>query len=134
MVRILALRGYITLLRIRSDRPVQQSIDLFTSAMALATQTTEKTMVLAGLGALQSAEALNATVRYLDDPSVQREAEAAILRILGRIRRADEERTLQMLNGGLRESLNKVLEVSNDPELRALAAEVLAKGARRYPG
>lgn len=130
VVRILALRGYITLLRIRSDRPVQQSIDLFTSAMALATQTTEKTMVLAGFGELRGPEALNATVRYLDDPSIQREAEAAILRLLGRIRRADEERILQMLDDGLRESLHRVLEVSNDPELREVAAEVLAKGGR----
>ncbi len=130
VVQILALRGYITLLRIRSDRPVQQSIDLFTSAMALTTQTTEKTMVLAGLGGLRGPEALNVTARYLDDPSIKREAEAAILRILGGIRRADEERTLQMLDDGLRESLNKVLEVSNDPELCEVAAEVLAKGGR----
>jgi len=132
VVRILALRGYITLLRIRSERPLQQSIDLLTSAMALATQTAERTMVLAGLSELPGPEALNATVRYLDDPGIQREAEAAILRILGRIRRSDEEQTRQMLDDGLRGSLNKVLEVSNDPALREMAAEVLAKGRDRY--
>ncbi len=131
VIRILALRGYVTLLRSGGGRAVEQSIELFEGAMALATQTTEKTMVLAGLGELRGPQALGATTRYLEDASIKREAEAALTRILGRLRNADEERTQRMLDSGLRGSLERILELSDDPQLREWAAEVLARGRDR---
>jgi HEAT repeat protein len=56
--KILALRGYIDLVKIRSDRPHKESVVLFKTAMDLATEATEKKMVLSGLGRLWSVETL----------------------------------------------------------------------------
>ena len=126
--RVLALRGFIELTRIESDRPESESIDRFQTAMGLATETGEKRMVLAGLGDLYSVAALEITVPYLDDPTLRPEAEAALLRQIDMIRREDDERMTRLLDAGLREDLLEILEVSENQPLRQRTTELLERG------
>jgi hypothetical protein len=117
--KILALRGYIDLVKIRSDLPDKESIDLYMKAMDLASEASEKRMVLSGLGRLHSLEALEVTARYLDDPAIQPEAEAAVLMLLDEIYDTDKER--------LNKILNDILEITNNPSLRERAMEIIRK-------
>ncbi len=126
---VLALRAYIDLLRIRSERPVDESIGLFEGAMELATETSEKRMVLAGLGDLRSADAMNATVGYLDDPELKLEAEAALRNLLDRVRDADDEEAKRLLDAGLRETLTKIVDVAENEQLKEWAQEMLERGS-----
>lgn len=122
--RVLALRGYINLVRIRSRRPSRESIDMFLTAMDLATEPSEKRMVLAGLGDLWSVEAINVVAPYLDDPALRHEAEAAAFRLLDE--NYDEVRdTLEKESDGeLKQSLSKILESSENPRLRTWISEL----------
>jgi HEAT repeat protein len=126
--RILALRGFIELTRLESDRPASESLDRFQKAMTLATEASEKRMVLAGLGEIHTAEALSATMPYLDDPELRAEAEAALLRQIDIIRRGDDEGLKRLLDAGLREDLLRILDVSQEDRLRQLTTELLERG------
>jgi len=117
--RVLALRGFIELTRIESDRPDSESIDRYQTAMSLATETSEKRMVLAGLGEVYSVAALEVTVPYLDDPELRPEAEAALLRQIASIRGEDDERMTRLMDAGLREDLQRILEVSENEHAKA---------------
>ena len=107
---------------------MEESIDLFMGAMELATELSEKRMVLAGLGALRTAEAMSATVDYLDDPELKAEAEAALRTSLNAVMRADEEESRRLLDAGLRATLTRILEVAEDEQLRDRAEEMLERG------
>jgi hypothetical protein len=125
--RILALRGYIELTRLESDRPESDSIDRFQTAMSLATEVSEMRMILAGLGELQTAEALEVTVPYLDDLNLRAEAEAALLRQIGVIRQEDDDNLMRLLDAGLRSDLLRILEVSENEGLRSSTIELLER-------
>lgn len=126
--KILALRGYIDLVKIRSDRPHTESVALFKTAMDLATEATEKKMVLSGLGRLWSVETLELSVQYLDDPDIRPEAEAALIRPLEVLLDSDEEGLKEMLSGGLREKLNKILSSTDNERLQRWVTEILERG------
>ena len=128
--RILALRGYIDLLKIRSERPAKESIELFMTAMNLATEVSEKKMVLSGLGRLWSVETLEVSARYLDDPAIKPEAEAALMRPLDLLLERDDDCLKEMLNEGLRETLNKILSSTDNNRIREWVTEILERGKR----
>lgn len=117
--KILALRGYIDLLKIESDRSDKESINLYLTAMELATELSEKRMVLSGLAALRSMEALETTAQYLDDPTLQPEAEVSVVRLVQNIRNADNKR--------VKEILNKILEITNNSSLRRRVINILER-------
>jgi HEAT repeat protein len=125
--RILALRGYIELTRLESDRPESESIDRFQTAMSLATELSEMRMVLAGLGELRSAEALEVTVPYLDNPDLRAEAEAALLRQIGSIRQLNDEVLSELLDAGLQGDLLRILDFTENERLRSLTTELLER-------
>jgi HEAT repeat protein len=126
--KILALRGYIDLVKIRSNRSHAESVALFKTAMDFATEVTEKKMVLSGLGRLWSVETLEVSVQYLDDPDIKPEAEAALIRPLEVLLESDEKSLKEMLNKGLRETLNKILSSTDNERLREWVAEILERG------
>lgn len=126
--RILALRGYINLLKIRSDRPAKESIELFMTAMDLATEVSEKKMVLSGLGRFWSVETLEVSARYLDDPAIKPEAEAALRRPLDFLLERDNDSLREMLNEGLRETLNRILSSTDNNRIREWVTEILERG------
>ncbi|MCP4726801.1 MAG: hypothetical protein GY863_17290 [bacterium] len=116
--KILALRGYIDLLKINSDRTDRQSLDLYLKAMEYADDVREKRMVMSGLATLRSMEALETTVGYLDDPELKPEAEVTAVNIVRRLQESDTQRVKEILNrilrmtrnSPLRETINQLLE------------------------
>ena len=126
--KILALRGYISLLRNRGRRWGRDSIAPYLTAMEYATEASEKRMILSGLGRIESTEVITVIAQYLDDPDIKAEAQAALRRPLGELRDTNAERTKRMLDGGLRETLNDILEKTDNPRLRNRVTEILEKG------
>ena len=79
--RTLALRGFIKQLSLPSKRDESQTIEMYQKAKALSTEAGEKKMLLSALSDQQATWALKMAQEYLNDKSVQSEAEGAIAKI-----------------------------------------------------
>jgi len=78
--RSLALQGIARIVPASEENP-EKKLAALEEAMALAVEPDQKSAVLSGFGALKTAGALAAAARFLDDPTVQARAAAAVLRI-----------------------------------------------------
>jgi hypothetical protein len=76
--RLLALRGFIDLLKLPSDRGNGLSVAMLSRAMTMAERAEEKRAALSVLATLPSRAALEVAGRYLDDADVGAEAKAAV--------------------------------------------------------
>jgi hypothetical protein len=110
--RTLALRGYVRLIGLDSDRPTEETIKMYRQAMDLASNVSEKKMVLSGLARTESFAALEMAAAYLEDEALQQEAAAAIVRLAGETGESHPERTRMLLR--------KVIEISKSDSLREL--------------
>jgi HEAT repeat protein len=79
--RILALRGFVRLLGLESERSADELLEMYKKAMSLAPNTGEKRRVLSGLGNVQTLDALQMTAGFLDDKNLSREASSAVVKI-----------------------------------------------------
>jgi hypothetical protein len=79
--RILALRGYIRLIGLPSERSHKETSVLYQAAMALAERPEEKKLVLAGMMTVADHDALKFVEQFIDDEAVQKEAKVAHRRI-----------------------------------------------------
>ena len=79
--RVLALRGYVRLVRLASSRTPLDTLAMLETAMALADRAEERKQVLAGVGQVIERSALDLARRFLTDPEVADEAAAAALAI-----------------------------------------------------
>ena len=80
-LQVLALRGYLKLVALPSQRPDAESARLLGEAMTLAKQPTEKRQVLALLGNYPCKETLDIAQAAVADESVTKEAKAAVDKI-----------------------------------------------------
>jgi hypothetical protein len=85
-------------------------------------------MVLSGLGRLWSVETLEVSTQYLENPDIKAEAEAALIRPLEVLLESDEKSLKEMLNRGLRETLNKILSSTDNNRIREWVTEILERG------
>jgi HEAT repeat protein len=108
--KVLALRGYIGLISLESDRPVEESIKMYETAMNLAPNVNEKRMVLSGLSNLHSLSALEMAKDYFNDNDLKQEAEVAAVKIAGNIRRRYPQKT--------KEILVKVIDTSTNERIK----------------
>jgi len=108
--KVLALRGYIRLIGLDSDRPANETVRMYQVAMDLASDISEKKMVLSGLGNITSYYAMEMAVEYLEDTALQQEAEVAVARIARDIYTTHPQKT--------KEALQKVLDISTNASLR----------------
>jgi hypothetical protein len=115
--RTLALRGYVRLIGLDSDRPTKETIKMYRQATALASSVSEKKMVLSGLANIRSFAALEMAADYLEDDALQQEAAAAIVRIAGATFESHPQQTKLLLR--------KVVEISKSDSLREWAQEML---------
>ena len=115
--RILALRGFVRLLGLKSDRSADETIRLYQQAMALATNTSEKKMVLSGLSYEKSLAALEVAASYLQDKTLQREAEVAVVKIA--------EATFESHPKQTKDILDKIIQTSSSVLLRKLAQKII---------
>lgn len=79
--RVLALRGYVRLVRLPSEREPVETFKMFAEAMALATRAEEKTLVLGGLAEVRHINALEMVEAQLGDEALRDEAGVAMLKI-----------------------------------------------------
>jgi HEAT repeat protein len=81
----LALRGYVRLVRLPSDRPAEQTLEMLKRAMSLARGPDEQKLVLAGLGDVPNPAALEEIQTCLRDAGLRDEAAAAMVSVARRI-------------------------------------------------
>lgn len=115
--RVLALRGYVRLAGLQSDRPVEERLRLYRDAMSVARRPEEKKLVLAGLGEVKHLDALKMLSSYLSDPALQGEAAAAIAKIARVVSGAGRDEAMS--------ALQKILQVCRDERVRKQAQEAI---------
>jgi HEAT repeat protein len=120
--KVLALRGFVRLLGLDSDRSAEETTDLYKKAMDLTGDASEKKRVLSGLASAKSLAALNLAAEYLDDLALHLEAELAAVRIGQAIQGSYPQRT--------REVLQKVIQGTKNDALREQAQQVIAQTER----
>jgi len=110
--KALAFRGFVRMIGLESDRSQKETVKMYQKAMALASNASEKKMVLSGLARTESFAALEMAAAYLEDEALQQEAAAAIVRIAYAIGESHPEQTRMLLQ--------KVIEISKSDSLREL--------------
>jgi HEAT repeat protein len=115
--RILALRGFVQLLSLPSDRPVDKTIEMYKKAMSLAPDAVEKKKVLSGLSSTNSLAAMQMAAGYLDDEALSVEAGAAVINIAGGIYADCPEQVKDMLN--------RLIKTTKNDSLRQQAQELM---------
>jgi HEAT repeat protein len=115
--RILALRGSIRLLGFDSKIETEEMIEMYKKAMTLAPDAIEKRRVLSGLANTKSLGALQMAAGYLQDETLFKEAEFAVVKIA--------ESIYEMFPQQTRDVLEKILQTSKNDSLRQRAQEVI---------
>lgn len=115
--KTLALRGYVRLTGLESEKPAEEIIKMYKQAMALAPNAAEKKMVLSGLSNMKSIEALQMAGEYLTDSELKQEAEAAVVKIAESTIRKNPQQT--------RELLQKVLDGNPGESVKEQAGRLL---------
>ncbi len=119
MHRTLALRGFVRLLGMASDRSEGRTIEMYKKAMGLAPDTGEKKRVLSGLAGMKSLAALQMAAGYLDDETLSIESGAAVINIAGGIYSDYPEQAKDMLN--------RIVKTTKVDSLRQQAQELINK-------
>ncbi|MHC4397121.1 MAG: ThuA domain-containing protein [Planctomycetota bacterium] len=117
--QVLALRGFIRLIGLDSDRPADQAVKMYTQAMELASNISEKRMVLSGLKNVKSYDAMQMAAAYLGDKALQGEAEVAVVEIAWTTTAGSHPQETKKL-------LKKILEISINESLRTRAQQILS--------
>ncbi|MHC4461785.1 MAG: HEAT repeat domain-containing protein [Planctomycetota bacterium] len=115
--RVLALRGFVRLIGLISERPAKETIEMYKQAMDLASSAASKRLVLSGLANVKSIGALEMAASYLEDKSLQQEAEFAVVKIAGGIGGSHPQQS--------KDVLKKVIQISKNDSLRRQAQEAI---------
>jgi HEAT repeat protein len=118
--RILALRGFVRLLGLESERSAEKTLEMYKKAMSLAPDVGEKRRVLSGLAGVESLAALQMAAEYLDDESLSREAGSAVVKIASSICDDFPKEAIEVLK-------KVIARTSQTDPLRAQAQEVIDK-------
>jgi HEAT repeat protein len=118
--KTLALRGYVRLVGLKSNRPAEETMKMYKDAMALAADVSEKKMVLSGLGSTESFEAMQMAAGYLDDKELKEEAEAAVVKIA--------EFTMKGHSRETKETLQKVIDGTTNESVKEQSQKLLKQG------
>ncbi|MGD0078461.1 MAG: HEAT repeat domain-containing protein [Sedimentisphaerales bacterium] len=118
--KALALRGYIRLTGLDSNRPAEETIKMYRGAMALSPTPSEKKMVLSGLANMKSPEAIKMAGEYLGNDELKAEAETAIVKIAFWTMRNEPQQT--------RDLLEKVIAGTTNETVRRQAQNLLQRG------
>lgn len=120
---VLAIRGYIRLARLESNRPAAQTAKMLAAGLEAAKRPEEKRQALGGLAEVRHIAALEAVVPYLSDPSVIGEARSAAVRIGREIVNQHPE--------AVRSAMQKVLATSTTGDVSKQAAEILDRAEQK---
>lgn len=115
--KILALRGFVRLLGLESERAASETITLYKQAMSLAPNAMEKRRVLSGLSSMASVDALAMAADFLGDKELSLESEAAVVRIAELIYKEHPQES--------ESALKKVISSTKSDSVREQAEAVL---------
>jgi len=115
--KILALRGFVRLLGLPSERPAKETAELYKKALSLAANADEKKKVLSGLANTRSLESLMVAAEYLNDIALYQEAELTVLKIAQGICGSYPEQTKAVLK--------KIVAGTKQDEIRQQSQEVM---------
>jgi len=115
--KVLALRGFIRMAALPSDRPAEQTAKLFADAMTLAASPDDKKLVLAALANVNHTAALDLAIGCLSDAALEVEAATAVVQIAKNVRKTNRD--------AAKAALQKVLEVCKTPAARQVAEAAL---------
>jgi HEAT repeat protein len=117
--RILALRGFVRLLGLENKRSAKETIEMYKKAMSLAPGAGEKKRVLSGLASTKSLGALQMASDYLDDKTLFKEAEFAVVKIAEGVYADSPKQAMDLLK--------KIAQTTKNDSLRDRAQEVINK-------
>ena len=118
--RALALRGYVRLIGLDSDRSAKETIKMYRRAMDVAANVDEKRMVLSALANTRGIESLEMTAAYLDNKALQQEAGAAVVKIAESTLESHPDKTK-----AVKAVLEKVLKTTKSNTLREQAQKLI---------
>ena len=116
--RILAFRGYVRLVGQLPPDSQEEILKLYRRAFAHARTAQQTKLVLAGLGKLSRPAALDLAVAQLDNESVKEEAASAAIKIAEALLAGPHKHRVKA-------AMQKVLVVSQNPDLRERATQIL---------
>jgi hypothetical protein len=112
-----ALRAYVRVVTLKSQRPASETLSMLERAMKLASQNEDKSLILDRVATMRSLKAIMWLAPYLDNPELKQTACAAILE-------AAHDRSLRSTNQQqLAPILEKIISVSDDPSVRQHAKQ-----------
>jgi hypothetical protein len=113
--RLRALRAYIRVATIKSDRPAADTLAMLQRAMKLATADEERRLILSRAHMARNMETVRWLAPYLDNPALAQEACRSLVELA-------HHRFLRLPNrAGFQPVLEKVAKVAEDPNLAARA-------------
>ena len=121
--RTLAIRGYIRLISLPSNRTPAQTVKLFAEAMKAAPGPAEKKLILGALAPVRTVEAMALAMGYVDDPALREEAAMAAVKIA-----CPTGRRQKLLKGPeVRKNLEKIIAVAKNKWTRDTAKKYAGK-------
>ncbi len=120
--QVLALRGFVRLLRFESVLPSEATIKKFQRAMELAANSSEQKMVLGWLAEVKAVGALELAVAHQKNEALRAEAEVAAVKIAEAVSGSHPAETQVLLQQALREAKNDTLP--HWREARALLQQI----------
>jgi HEAT repeat protein len=117
--RVLALRGYVRMVGDDKGLTADRALAMYRDAMGAVDNADARKLVLAGVGKVASPDALDYAQGYLQDETLEREAEAACLGIARALSGSHRERAMAVLT--------QIAEGSDSDTLRNQAADVLRR-------
>ncbi|MCY3017978.1 MAG: hypothetical protein NTW87_02960, partial [Planctomycetota bacterium] len=121
--KIVALQGYVRVAGLPSGRSAADTLKLYQAAMEVAKRPEERKSVLAGLGDVKSAAALEIVAGCLADEAVKGEAEAAAVKIAKEI--------WQQQMAAVEPVMTKVVEGTKNNNVKKDARDVLNQIAKK---
>ncbi|MBM4037974.1 MAG: hypothetical protein FJ290_05620 [Planctomycetes bacterium] len=115
--KVLALRGFIRMAALPSERPAEQTAKLLADALALAASPEDKKLVLAALANVSHQAALDLAIGCLGDAALEVEAATAAVQIAKNLRKTDRDMA--------KAALQKIVEVCKTPAARQTAESAL---------
>ncbi|HUT24035.1 MAG TPA: HEAT repeat domain-containing protein, partial [Sumerlaeia bacterium] len=115
--QVLALRGYLRMVSLPSERAPSETLDLLKRGMEIAKGPDERKLVLNGVGRVQTADALEFAAQHFAKPDLQAEAVQAALAIANATQKSEAEAT--------KRTLEKALAATRDENLRRKVQSVL---------
>jgi HEAT repeat protein len=113
--RTWALRAYVRVITLKSDRPEAETLAMLQEAMKLAKDDAQRQLILDRASAVRTIETLRWVAPYLDDPAVNQAACRAVADLA-------HQRFLRNPNKAeFDAALKKVTEISKEPEVVARA-------------